>query len=59
MIKDFLNLYKLIYAFSKGQIHKNPVDLLYELTETIFMNLKNYKQSVDILNFRDIYEEVI
>ncbi len=58
MIKEFIHLFKLINAFSIGKIDKNPIEFLYEMKETIFCNLKSYKGTVDILNFRDIYEEV-
>jgi hypothetical protein len=53
-----MNSFNLMISFTKGKIDKNPIEFLYEIKNITFCNLKKYKGAVDILNFRDIYEEV-
>ena len=53
-----MNLFKLTYSFLKGKTDKNPIDVLYELKDTISRSLNKYRCSVDTFKVKEIYDEV-
>jgi hypothetical protein len=53
-----MNLFHLIGKFVSNKCDKNPFQFLYDLKDLIIDNLKKYKNTVDALNFQNIYEDV-
>lgn len=58
-LKDYIDLLKTISNClnSKYSNIKNPLQVLFDFKEQILDNLLKYKETVDILNFSEIYKE--
>lgn len=55
-----MSLFKIITKFiSEKYNDKNPFQFLFDINELISSNLLKYKNVVDVLNFKEIFEEVL
>lgn len=53
-----MSLFKVLASFLATKYTKNPLQFLFDIKELIHENLLKYRGTIDILNFRDIFEEV-
>jgi hypothetical protein len=53
-----MNLYHLLSKFLGNKFEKNPFQFLCDIKELIFENLRKYQNSIDAMNFQNIYDEV-
>jgi hypothetical protein len=51
-LKDYLGLYDLLTKYSKNKT------VVPHIRELVYENLHKYKGIIDVLNFKDIYNEV-
>jgi len=54
-----MNLFLLIGKFVGNKCDKNPFQFLYDLRDLIVDNLKRYKNTIDAMNFQNIYDDVL
>lgn len=57
-LRDYMNLFQLITVFMSNKYTTNPLQFLYDIKELIYENMLKYRDTIDILNFADIYEDV-
>ena len=52
-------MYKLLDLFLLNKYTKNPNMFISDVKDLVMENLVKHKNTVDILNFKDIFDEVI
>jgi hypothetical protein len=53
-------LFKIIASFVQNKHgNTNSSQFLIDIKELILQNLKKYKSTVDVMNFQEIFEEVL
>ncbi len=60
-------MYKLLLTFlnsassanSTSRYSENPTHFLNDIKDLMFENLNKYRSTVDVMNFQDIFEEVL
>ena len=64
MISDYLDMYKTISGFVNdteqynNYVKNNPIKLVTDLKSAFYECLLKYRNKIDILNFKEIYDEV-
>lgn len=58
-LKDYMDLFRLIGNYLNEKYNRdNPLTFLADIKDYIIENLEKYKETIDVLNFKDIYDEV-
>jgi hypothetical protein len=57
-LKDYMSMYKLMATFLSNKFGKNPLQFLFDIKELVLENLMKYKNTVDMLNYGNIFDEV-
>jgi hypothetical protein len=57
-LQDYMELFKVITAFLSEKYNRNnPLTFLSDIKDLILENLGKYKNTIDVLNFREIFDE--
>jgi hypothetical protein len=66
-LKDYITMYKLFVTFLNSppnfninsRYSQNPTNFISDIRDLMLENLNKYRNTVDVMNFQEIFEEVI